>query len=285
MALELVPIQPQHSKELARICFEAFCGVENQHGFPHDFPSQEVAEQVIKMLAQRPDSFGVMALVNGQAAGSNFLSLSDSVAGVGPISVDPRHQDKKIGRALMQAVLSHAKQKDLHQIRLIQDSFNLSSFSLYTSLGFEFKEAVVTMQASAGPIDPQVRPATPLDLEEMDALTQRIYKTSRKNEISHALTWGMPVFLREVEEQICAYLVPGLLGHGVAEKEEDALALISEVGRLAPPPLARFFLPLKFSKLYRKALQIGCRAIKMNTLMAIGPYETPGEIWMPSVLY
>jgi hypothetical protein len=116
-------------------------------------------------------------------------------------------------------------------------------------------------------------------------LSRRLFKTSRQNEISAALTWGIPVFIREVGERVTGYLIPGILGHGVMETDEDALALITESARHLPQGQARFFFPLKLTSLYRKLLQRGCRAIKMNTLMAIGPYESPGGIWMPSVLY
>jgi predicted N-acetyltransferase YhbS len=286
MSLQLVPAKPQHIHELGRICYEAFTGIAEQRKFPHDFESLEQAVNVIGMLVERQDFYGVVALLDNKPIGSNFLSLTDPVAGVGPISVDPRIQSKGIGRALMQAVLDYARQSNISQIRLIQDSFNLISFSLYASLGFDMKETVMLMQAQAasGP-DNRIRPASPLDLPEMDQLSRRLYKTSRQNEISAALTWGIPVFIREVEERVTGYLIPGILGHGVMETDEDALALITESARHLPKGQARFFFPLKLTSLYRKLLQRGCRAIKMNTLMAIGPYESPGGIWMPSVLY
>jgi predicted N-acetyltransferase YhbS len=286
MSLQLVPAKPQHIHELGRICYEAFTGIAEQRKFPHDFESLEQAVNVIGMLVERQDFYGVVALLDNKPIGSNFLSLTDPVAGVGPISVDPRIQSKGIGRALMQAVLDYARQSNISQIRLIQDSFNLISFSLYASLGFDMKETVMLMQAQAasGP-DNRIRSASPLDLPEMDQLSRRLYKTSRQNEISAALTWGIPVFIREVEERVTGYLIPGILGHGVMETDEDALALITESARHLPQGQARFFFPLKLTSLYRKLLQRGCRAIKMNTLMAIGPYESPGGIWMPSVLY
>ncbi|MGH7807364.1 MAG: GNAT family N-acetyltransferase, partial [Thermodesulfobacteriota bacterium] len=78
---------------------------------------------------------------------------------------------------------------------------------------------------------------------------------------------------------------PGLFGHGVAETEEDALALIGEAARRLPPEVARFFCPLREANLYRKLMKAGCRAIKVMNLMTLGLYEPPDEVWMPSVLY
>jgi hypothetical protein len=78
---------------------------------------------------------------------------------------------------------------------------------------------------------------------------------------------------------------PGNFGHGVAETEEDALALVGEAARRLPPEFARFFCPLSESSFYRKALQAGCRTIKVMNYMTLGPYERPEEVWIPSVLY
>ena len=36
---------------------------------------------------------------------------------------------------------------------------------------------------------------------------------------------------------------------------------------------------------YRKALQAGHRTIKVMNLMAMGPYEPPSPVWMPSVAF
>ncbi|GHO50325.1 hypothetical protein KSX_84880 [Ktedonospora formicarum] len=46
-----------------------------------------------------------------------------------------------------------------------------------------------------------------------------------------------------------------------------------------------FFCPLSEASLYRKALKAGCRAIKAMNLMALGPYEPPDEVWLPSGLF
>src|SRR4029077_17380701 len=99
--IQLVPAKPQHVPELGRICYEAFKNIAESRGFPPDFPSVGIAENVIGMLVARDDFYSVAALVNGRPVGSNFLSLSDSTSGVGPITVDSSVQGKGIGRALM----------------------------------------------------------------------------------------------------------------------------------------------------------------------------------------
>jgi hypothetical protein len=96
---------------------------------------------------------------------------------------------------------------------------------------------------------------------------------------------GIPFLVREMDGEIRGYLGPGKLAHGVAETEVDALALIDQLSRHAPPGQDKFFLPLRLTSLYRAALRNGCRLVKVMTLMTRGPYDEPPGIWMSSVLY
>jgi len=285
MTIELVPAEPQHAKELGSICFEAFKDLHDRGCGTRDFPTEEIAQQVLGMLVQRDDFYSVSALDDGRLVGSNFLSLMDPVAGVGPITVDPSYHSQGVGRTLMLDVLDYAQRNSIEQVRLMQDSFNVASLSLYTSLGFDVKAHVAFMQAAPlAEADDSVRPITEPDLPAIEELSERIYKTSRRNEVAAAAPYGFAALLREHQGRITGYLLPGIFGHGVAETEEDALALIGEAGRRLPPETARFFCPLTENSFYRKALQAGCRVIKVMNYMTLGPYEQPDEVWMPSVL-
>jgi predicted N-acetyltransferase YhbS len=270
---------------IGQICFEAFKEVQEGHGFSPDFPTVDVARQVLGMLVQRDDFYSVVALHDGQPVGSNFLSLMDPVAGVGPITIDCSLQGQGIGRALMHDVIDYAQRNNIEQVRLFQDSFNVASLSLYASLGFEVKEAAALMQAaSAAEADLSVRPVTEADLPAIEELSKRIYKNSRRNEVAAAAPNGFPAFLRENRERVTGYLIPGIFGHGIAETEADALALIGEAARRVPPPFAHFFCPLSEAGFFRQAMKAGCRVIKVMNYMTLGPYEAPDEIWMPSIL-
>jgi len=285
-SIQLVPGKPEHVSEIGRICYEAFKDIADRHGFPPDFPSAGVARQITGMLVERDDFYAVTALLDGHVVGSNFLSLSDEVAGVGPVTIEIPEQGQDIGRALMQDVVDYGRRNGIERIRLQQDGFNMASLSLYASLGFEQKDACVLMQpAPALQADETVRPLAEADLPACEELSKRLYKSSRRNEVAATLRWRFPCFVREREGRIVGYLIPIIFGHGVAETEEDALALAGEAARSIPPEMARVFCPMSEASLYRKLLKAGCRAIKLMNLMAIGRYEPPGEVWMPSVLY
>lgn len=284
--LTLVPITPEHAKELGRICFEAFRSVHDRHAFERDFPTLEAGEGVIDFLISRDDFHGVAALIDGKPVGSNFISFTDPVAGVGPITVDPERQEKGIGRALMNAVIDAAREMGVEAIRLMQDSFNSRSLSLYASLGFDVREPVALMQASPANVvaNATVRPAAAADVAAMNELCVRNYKVSRGNEIGNAIKYGFSPLIAEREGRVTGYLIPGFLGHGAAETVDDAAALASGTGKL-PGNQAKFFCPLREADLYRRLLADRHRVIKIMNLMTLGPYEHPEDVWMPSVFY
>jgi len=281
----LVSPGPEHIDELGRICYEAFKDVADAHGFPPDFQSVQLARRVIGMLVNRPDFYGVAAMVDGQLAGSNFLSLSDPVAGVGPITVDCAYQGRDIGRLLMRDVICYARDQGIAMVRLVQDAFNTASLSLYASLGFDTRHPLALMRPSpAASADPSVRDATKDDLDALEALCIRIYKATRRGEVAAAIQHGIPVLTRVRDGRVRAYLIPVIFGHGVGESEDDMMALAQEGARRAPRETV-VFAPLDEPELFRSFLAAGFRTVKMMNLMTMGPYEAPSRVWMPSVLY
>lgn len=286
MPVELLPAKPEQIGELGRICYEAFKDIADKHGFRPPFPSTAVGRQLVGMMVQREEFYGVAAFMDGEPVGSNFLSLLDEVAGVGPITVEVAHQGQDIGRTLMEDVVAYARRNNIAQVRLFQEGFNMTSLSLYASLGFDVRDAAVLMQpVPAAEADGTIRPAADRDLEAVERLSKRFYKVSRRNEVAFTIELGFGTLVRERAGRISGYFTPGLFGHGVAETEDDALALVGEAARRLPPEAALFFCPLSEASLYRRFLKAGCRALEVMNMMTLGPYEPPEAVWMPSVLY
>ena len=278
--------EPSDTRELARICFEAFGAIDDHHRFPRDFPVIEVAEQVIGSWISHPSIWGVLAERDGRILGSNFLDERDPIRGVGPITVDPEGQNAGTGRRLMEAVIERGA--DAPGIRLLQDAFHMRSLCLYQSLGFDVKEpvAVMTGKPRTGPVEGiEVRSLDERDLDACEALCKKVHGFERTNELRDATGVFAPV-VGERDGRIVAYATTVSfwpMAHGVAESEEDMKALLLGAAAAANEPLA-FLVPLR-SGLFAWGLSEGLRLIKPMNLMARGAYQQPRGGWFPSVLY
>ena len=60
----------------------------------------------------------------GRIVGSNCLDERSTIAGVGPITVDPSAQNLGVGRKLMQAVMDRAVARGAAGTRLVQAAFH-----------------------------------------------------------------------------------------------------------------------------------------------------------------
>jgi GNAT superfamily N-acetyltransferase len=286
VSAELISPTPEHSSELGRICYEAFKDISDRHHFPPDLPSAAIARGLISMMIQREDVYGVMGMNNGEVAGSNFLLTADEVAGVGPITVEVPLQGEGIGRALMEAVIDYARQERIEMVRLCQDAFNTTSMSLYGALGFDMKEPLALMQPPpADAVDASVRPVEEADLPDIEELSRHFYKVSRRNEVAAAIGSPFAYVLRERQGRVVGYYTQGMMGHGVAETEDDMVVMVKQAARALPPGHARCFCPLTDGNLFRRFLSAGFRTVKPMNLMTMGPYERPEGVWVPSVLF
>jgi ribosomal protein S18 acetylase RimI-like enzyme len=268
--------------ELGRICYEAFRDISESHGFPTDFATVDFATGVIGLMMSQEQVYASAAYAGGRPRGSNYINMWGDVAGIGPISVDLDAQGEGIGRQLMLDVIAHARAQGFEMIRLVQDSFNMRSLALYSSLGFDVKEPLAYLAlAPGGRTGDALRPAAPGDLDGMDALCNEVYGITRKNECGVMLQLGFPAFVLD-RGHIAGYLIGGAIGHGVAESDDDMLALLGGAGASAQGVMS--LLPIREGELYRRALADGHRNVKVMNLMAIGPCEEPEGYWLPSVI-
>src|SRR5215212_1455186 len=151
------------AEDCGSICYGAFKAIADEHNFPPDFPSSEVAAGLMASLLSRDDVYSVVAEVDGRVIGSNFLWENGTIAGVGPITIDPAGQNAAVGRRLMEDVLQRAQERGIAGVRLVQAAYHNRSLALYTKLGFDAREPLSNLQGPA--IEQQipgyaVRPAT-----------------------------------------------------------------------------------------------------------------------------
>jgi len=288
--MNIRPVTPADTDNVGRVIYKAFCGIADKHNFPHDFPAGEVAMQMAGLCIHNPSITGFVAETEGgEFLGSNFLWRQNSIAGVGPITVDPDMQSKGVGRALMEAVIEAGK--DAPGIRLVQDAFNTTSMPLYASVGFDVVEPLVVMQgvptgegvADTGTV---VRRIEECDYEACGDLCRRVLGFDRTEELKQTAQM-FPSLVAERDGRIVAYTsAPNLwhLNHAVADNVENLQALLAGASSVIEQPIS-FLLPTRQAELFRWCLAQKLRVVKPMTLMAMGEYQEPRGSYLASVLY
>jgi predicted N-acetyltransferase YhbS len=277
---------PEDARILGRICYQAFKTISGSHNFPPDFPSEEVATDLISMLLSIPNVYSVVAEdESGEPVGSNFLWEADTVAGVGPITVGVNAQNASYGRAMMEDVIRRSDEQGHPSVRLVQAAFHNRSLSLYTKLGFDAVEPLSNIQGpSLGlKIDGyKVRKMTRDDFSAVDALAFRVHGVSRHNGVAAAIEQQTAMVV-EHNGSISGYTTGiGFFGHSVGESNSELKALIGAAESFAGPG---FLSPSRNGDLLRWCLERGLKIVQPMTLMSRGLYQEPRGAFLPSILY
>ncbi len=279
------PATTADAEACGRICFDAFVTLASKHNFPPDFPNSVVTTQILSSMFSHPSFFCVVAEQDKKIIGSNCLDERTAIAGVGPITIDPGTQNRSVGRQLMQAVMTRAKEKRFAGVRLVQAAYHNRSLSLYSKLGFVVREPLACMQGE--PLRRSVpgygvRPARLSDLAVCNDLCLRVHGHDRGGELSDAIQQGTAV-VAEVDGQIKAYASSiGFVGHAVAETNRDLQVLIASATEFRGPGI---LVPTRNAGLFRWCLEMGLRVVQPMTLMTVGLYNEPVGAYLPSVLY
>ncbi len=277
--------RPDDATDCGRICYEAFKAISEQHNFPPDFPSAEVATGLMSMLMVHPAIHSVIAEEDGRIIGSNFLWEHDSIAGVGPITVDVKAQNSSSGRRLMGAVLERAEARQFAGIRLVQAAFHSRSLSLYTKLGFDVREPLACITGSLKGVTlpgRTVRAAHSTDLAACNDICRGIHGHDRANELAEAVARGTATIV-EHASQLTGYATAiGFFGHAVGRTNDDLKALIAGAPEISGPGL---LLPSRNAELFRWCLAQGLRVTQPLTLMSKGVYHEPAGAFLPSILF
>jgi GNAT superfamily N-acetyltransferase len=267
------------------ICYEAFNTLNRAHNFTPDFPAVEAAIGLTTWMLAHPGIYSVVAELDGQIVGSNFLDERNSIAGIGPITVDPSVQNKSVGRRLMLDVMNRCAEKNAPGARLVQAAFHNRSLSLYTKLGFDVREPLSCMQGP--PVNAKlpgyaVRSAVEADLVTCNRVCRQIHGHHRGGELRDAIQQGTATVV-EHDGRITGYAtVIGFFGHAVGESNAELKALIGAAEVFAGPGC---LLPNRNAELFRWCLANGLRVTQPMTLMSFGLYSEPAGAFLPSILY
>ena len=285
MSIVLRPGTPADAQACGTICFEAFRSVCSAHNFPPDFPSPEVAGDLMSVLLTHPRFYSVVAEVDGRVAGSNFLDERANIVGVGPITVDPAGQNRGVGGRLMQDVLDRAAGRQAAGVRLLQAGFHNRSLCLYTKLGFRTREPVSILQGKPlGRKLPghEVRPATAADEAACNRLCRQVHGFDRAGELRDAIDQKAASVV-EHRGGIAGYTTGiAFSGHSVAETSLGLMALIGAAPEFGGPG---FLLPTRNHEIFAWCLEAGLKLVYQMTLMTTGFYREPDGAYLPSVLF
>lgn len=278
-------VKPEDAAVCGEICFRAFSTINASHNFPCDFPNEEVAIGMLSMMFSTPGFYGVVAESDSRILGSNVLDERSTINGVGPITVDPDIQNRRVGHALMQAVIDRAAERKAAGIRLVQAAFHNRSFSLYASLGFDVREQLACIQGNprersiAGC---SVRPASAADQEACNRLSLRIHGYDRAAELQQAIA-NKTARVVERDGRITGYAtVLGFFGHTTAETNPDIQALIASAEHFDGSGI---LVPSRNTSLIRWCFANNLRVVQLMTLMTMGLYNEPSGAWFPSVSF
>ena len=285
MNAKLRPGRPEDANACGTICYEAFKAIATQHNFPPDFPSREVAVELLSMLLSHQGFYAVVAESDGRIVGSNFLDERSTIAGLGPITIEPSVQNSGVGRQLMEALLERAAQRHFPGVRLVQTAYHNRSLSLYAKLGFTIREPLAGMQGTpirATVSGYAVRQAMEGDLAACNRVCTRVHGHNRNGELLDAIKQGTATLV-EHDGRVTGYATAvGWFAHAVGESNEELKALIGAAPAYLGPG---FLLPTRNTELFRWCLEQELRVMQVMTLMSIGLYNKPAGAYLPSILY
>ncbi|MET0700199.1 MAG: GNAT family N-acetyltransferase [Mycobacterium sp.] len=277
--------QLDDADECGRICYRAFADIADRHGFPHDFPSVDAATRACASMIGHPRFYGVVAEQNGRVVGSNFLDERSPIYSVGPITVDPDTQNRRVGRVLMGALLDRATQQRAPGVRLVQAAYHNRSLSLYTQLGFVVREPLATLQGAPPPTEVKgctVRSAIADDIDACNAVCVMVHGHDRGGELRDAVEQGLATVVERAGRIVAYSTGIGFFAHAVAQSNDDLRALIGAAPSIGGPGV---IVPLRNTELLRWCLERGLRLVHTLNLMTIGSYHQPRGVYLPSIGY
>jgi GNAT superfamily N-acetyltransferase len=285
MDIKLRPGTPRDIEPCGTICYQAFKSIAEEHRFPPDFPTPDLAIGLMSWVFAHSDVDSVIAELAGRIVGSNFLWRNGSIAGVGPVAVDPSVQNMGVGRRMMEYVIDQARRVACGGIRLVQVAYHSRSLALYNKLGFTAREALSCFQGPPLRLNipgHAVRQAVEADVESCNQLCFSVHGHTRSREVLEAVRRGIATVV-EHDGRLTGYsTVLGFVGHSVAETNEDLKALIGAAPSFPGPGI---LVPTCNGELLRWCLLHGLRITQPLTLMSLGLYNEPSGAFLPSVLY
>jgi predicted N-acetyltransferase YhbS len=276
---------PGDADECGQIFYEAFESIARRHNLPVEPDSRAFTRFLVGVMLASPGCAGLVAERAGTVVGSAFVDERGSVAGIGPVTVDPDAQDDGVGRKLMEALLEREHERGVPGIRLIQTAYHYRSLALYAKLGFAAREPLTVFQGTPPALGIPglgTREARREDLGACADLCVRVHGHDRTGELEDAIAFGTAMVV-ERPGGITGYATGFGYGfHAVAEANRDLTALLGSADGYRGLGI---LVPTRNAELVRWCLASGLRIVQQSTLMTAGLYNEPAGAWLPSIVY
>jgi GNAT superfamily N-acetyltransferase len=237
----------------------------------------------------------------GRIAGSCFYHPRPTHVSLGIMNVHPNYFGQHIAARLLKFITDLADQQK-KPLRLVSSAMNLDSFSLYTRAGFTPRQAFQDMYLPVlqeglnhrtGGMS-RVRSATLADVQAIGDLEFEHAHIRRDKDFryfieNHDGIWHMSVIespAGKIEGFLAsiAHAASNMLGPGLAQNTDDALALIfAELDyRRGRSPV--FLVPLDRPELVQQLYKLGAKNCELHFSQVRGEYHAPTAITMPTFM-
>lgn len=237
-------MEPRDWDEVAELIYHSLnVWTEKNRGFKPITGSWETMRIFPKVYEALDPNCCVLVVDGDRIAGSCFFHPRPTHVALGILNTHPDYFGRGIGSKLLRYVIDFTE-KRAQPLRLVSQTTNLESFSLYSRAGFVptcfFQDFTLSVPLAGTPAPPppgtELRDATPDDVPAMVALEKSVLGIDREHDYRFFLTntdtgWHSSVLVG-TDGELRGFLVsikdPGsnMLGPGVARTEEDAVALV-----------------------------------------------------------
>lgn len=284
LTMELRPVQKADIQACGRVMYTAFTEIAQRHNFPPDFPNPAAAEGLLLDMLNAPGFDAFVAEEEGRILGSIFVSRRSQVGGISVLTIDPKVQNRGVGRRLLQHGMGILVERGHTRQQIIQVGYHNRSLCLYAKSGFIASELLSNMTGQ--PIRANiplrtVRRASDSDACACNAVCQKVHGFDREHEVIHAIARGT-AFVVQCNGRITGYTTGvGFVGHGVGETNEDLKALIASADGFTGPGI---LIPTSNGELFRWCLENGLRVVQQMTLMDTHPSGPANGVYWPGIL-
>ncbi len=238
-------------------------------------------------------------LVTQQLLGLCFYHPRPSHISVGIVVTHPAAGGRGVARRMLEEVLASADTLNL-PVRLVSSLMSLDSFSLYTRLGFVPGTVFQDLQFPPGKLPPLVaeqgtiRPMLEADVPALVELEERLTGIRREQDFvffvrNDRQLWHTLVLIGPdgILRGFLGSLARGdtqMLGPGLMQTEEEALALISAQLHHHAPGNPVILVPARAAGLVASLYRAGARNVELHVAQVRGTGREPDGIVIPTFL-